>query len=752
MNNRILIHLLLLTLLFPLQGAELLTVTGIVTNNETGKPLPNTNVLLQGTGLGAGTDANGHFSIKCPAGSYRLLVQHIGYRVHSQSLIVKNTIAPLAISLRQTPIELSEIFTTATRTYTPVSDIPASVTVLSAESIQRHGGTNLDDLLAAEPGIDVYRNSGIYTVSPSVVLRGTGADEPGRTLVMVDGIPINKSDTGEANWNRLKAETLERVEIVRGPASALYGAGAMGGTINLITKKPEAGILIKTRLQGGNLGTAGGDISLSGGKILQGKGFFGFFLSGGYLNSNGYISDPPETRTPYTVKRFLHENSQTAKLVFFNGRHELQAAYHRYDDKRGEGEKILAPEGEFRNFYTDFITLQVKGSANRWNWQAKGYFQMEQYARIDERLQGETYQRFDVLSDRMDTGLLSSVSYRDKRMGVVTLGMDIRRGSVDGADTYRTSPNIVANRGTLTLLSGFIQDELSLFDRKLNIVTGLRLDQVYFHNGEISSTLAPWDTYNGTLKKHGWHAMSPRAGINYQLFENSRLYASLGRAFRGSILDDLCRSGWMRLGPKIANPELGPETLTNAELGFQQSLAAALFKLTGYYAVGRDFLYYVDTDLTVFGGRFTLKQRRNVARVKIYGIETSLTTPLGRYLHFSTGFTLNHSSIDRFSQMPDLQGKILTYSPGRKAKISVDFTAFIDGSVIWEWIDKQYTDNQNNETIAAFPLLHLNLSLPVVKGARAGLKIRNLLNEQYLLSEISLDPGRMVMGWLSYEY
>ncbi len=734
-----------------LHGAEFLTVTGTITDGNTGNPLPGTNVLLQDTPWGAGTDPNGRFSFQCPAGSYRLLVRHIGYRIHSRVLKVKKQMVPLAISLFPAPVELSEIITTATRTYTPVADIPANITVLSHKTIQRHRGTNLDDLLAAEPGVDVFRSSGIFTISPAVVLRGTGGSEPGRTLVMVDGVPINKSDTGEANWNRLQAGSLERIEIVRGPASALYGAGAMGGTINLITKKPAAGLHFDTRLQGGSLGTVGAEFSLSGGTLLKNEKFLGFLLSGSYLASDGYISDPPTFRTQYTVKRSLHENSQTAKLVYLSGRHEWRASYQRYDDKRGEGEKIQAPQGEFRTFYTDFVTVQYKGGTGRRRWHTRGYYQLERYSRIDERIQRGTYQRFDVLSDRTDAGILSSAGYLSDRLGTLTAGVDIRYGAVDGADTYRTSPDVVSNRGELTVLSGFIQDELALFNKKINIVTGLRLDQVFVHSGEIYSTLAPWDDFNGKLGKHRWQAVSPRLGVNYQLWANTRLYASAGRAFRGAILDDLCRSGWMRLGPKIANPALEPETLTNTELGLQQSLGPALFKLSGYYAVGRDFLYYVDTGKTIFGGKFTLKQRRNVARVDMYGVETSLSAPLGRHLNVSAGLTCNKSAIDRFPRRPDLEGKILTYSPRQKAGVTLDFLTFIDGALTWQWTGKQYTDNLNQEAIEAYHLLHLNIFRSISKNMRAGLTIRNLLDEQYLATEIHLDPGRFWMVSISYQ-
>ncbi|MBN1351941.1 TonB-dependent receptor [candidate division KSB1 bacterium] len=748
--NVFLIFIMLITI--PTLGAEKVAFSGEVTDAKTGEPLIGTNVRLEGTVWGASTNSEGHFTFECPAGSYRLVAQHIGYKVFSKLVTIRSGMPALKISLNEAPIALSEVVITATRTPTPVNDIPANVSVLSSASIEAKGSLSLDDALVAEPGVDVRRASGIFTMSPTLVLRGTGANEPSRTLVLLDGVPINKSDTGESNWNRIKTETLERVEIVRGPASALYGSNAMGGVINLITKKPDAGIHAKVNLQGGSLGTAGVDLSLSGGKILGEDQFIGFYLNGNYLTSDGYISEPLIDRTEYTVKRFLDENSQTAKLMYINGTHEITATYQRYDDERGEGEKIQAPDGEFRDFDTDFFTLQYIGSSSRWHWETRAFYQLEKYARIDERMRGAAYERFDVLSDRIDQGFLSSISFYSGKLGRLSLGIDVKQGSVDGADTYRTSPDIVANRGTLTMLSGFIQDEISLFQNRVNVVAGLRLDQVKFEKGEINSTLAPWDTYNGNLDSHTWEAISPRFGVNYQMLKDTRLYASVGKAFRGSILDDLCRSGWMWVGPKIANPYLEPETMTNTELGIQQNFGRALLKFTGYYAVGKDFLYYLETEQTIFGGRFVLMQRQNVARVIMQGIETSAQSSLGRYFDLSAGLTISKSAIEAFPERKDLTGKLLTYSPGQKAKISLGFDAFIDGSVTWEWVGKQYNDDLNTDVISAYDAVHINVSKRLTKSVCADLWVRNLFDTQYLQSEIALDPGRIIMGTLSFAH
>jgi iron complex outermembrane receptor protein len=665
-STRLIFFLIFFLGVISVISAASVRISGRITDAGTGKALAGANIVLEGTVWGTSTGSDGQFTLTCPAGSYRLMVRYIGYRVYVQSLEIREEMPRVEISLNEAPIELSEVVVTATRTPAPVNDIPANVTVLSSEQLKERGGLTLDDALAAEPGVDVQRAGGLFTMSPN-----------------------------------------------------------------------------------GNLGTAASDLSLSGGKIW-GDHFLGFFLSGGYLQSDGYIAEPEDDRTPFTVKRFLHENSQTAKLIYIRGAHEISAAYQRYDDERGEGEKIMAADGEFRDFDTDFFTLRYQGGSGRWHWEAKGFYQLEQYARIDERMRGEQYERFDVLSDREDQGLLADASYTGL-LGRVSVGLDVKQGSVDGADTYRTSPHIVANRGKVNMVSGFAQDEVSFFQDRLNVITGVRFDRVRFHQGHIHSTLAPWNTYNGDLDNHTWQAVSPRIGINAQIRPATRMYFSVGRAFRGSILDDLCRSGWMWVGPKIANPYLEPETMTNTELGIQQVLGKALMKLSGYYALGHDFLYYTATGDSVFG-RFTLMQRQNVARAVMRGIEASIQVPVTHFLDVSAGFTLSRSEIDEFPEQPELEGKFLTYAPAEKAKILLGFHQFLDGSLIWEWVGKQYTDDLNTDVINTYQLLHLNFSRKLGKGFRVGVMIRNILDTQYLQSNIRLDPGRIVLGSMSYEY
>ena len=136
-----------------------------------------------------------------------------------------------------TGVVLDDISVTASRTEEAVANIPASVTIISQEEIKAAPFETVYDLLRMQAGIDVGEPYVAEAFFNDVNVRGTGGYGD-RTLILVDGIPQNNANNGWVNWSQIPKEAIERVEIVRGSSSAQYGTNALGGVINLITKKP----------------------------------------------------------------------------------------------------------------------------------------------------------------------------------------------------------------------------------------------------------------------------------------------------------------------------------------------------------------------------------------------------------------------------------------------------------------------------------------------------------------------------------
>lgn len=178
------------------------------------------------------------------------------------------------------PVSLDPITVTASRTPQPLSSALGDVTVIDADTIERAGQSSLADLLQREHGIDVTTNGGPQTVT-SVFIRGANS---GQTVFLIDGQRIGSSTSGGAGINAVALSQIERIEILRGPASGLYGADAIGGVINIITKRGQGSALNLSGSIGlGTWNTRRTDVGLSGA-----QGPWNYALSVGHARSDGF--------------------------------------------------------------------------------------------------------------------------------------------------------------------------------------------------------------------------------------------------------------------------------------------------------------------------------------------------------------------------------------------------------------------------------------------------------------------------------
>ncbi|RLA83140.1 MAG: TonB-dependent receptor, partial [Deltaproteobacteria bacterium] len=134
-------------------------------------------------------------------------------------------------------VELEEVVVTATRTEKPRAEAPASVSVVTREEVQRRNVQALDQAVNLLPGVYNKRDKGLMTTTAHVAIRGIPGGQ--RTMVILDGLPLNSPYTGSVDWEGLIPEGIGRIEVARGPFSSLYGGHAMGGVVNIITRMPE---------------------------------------------------------------------------------------------------------------------------------------------------------------------------------------------------------------------------------------------------------------------------------------------------------------------------------------------------------------------------------------------------------------------------------------------------------------------------------------------------------------------------------
>lgn len=162
----------------------------------------------------------------------------------------------------QERINLDDIVVTAARTPLPKESVTADVTVIDRAEIERAGVSSLTNLLSRQPGVQISTNGGMGNTS-SVFLRGTASEQ---LVVLIDGLRVNSATLGTTSFENLPLAQIERIEILRGPASSLYGADAVGGVIQIFTKKSKHGKPIAHAALGlGSYDTASAEAGLSAG-------------------------------------------------------------------------------------------------------------------------------------------------------------------------------------------------------------------------------------------------------------------------------------------------------------------------------------------------------------------------------------------------------------------------------------------------------------------------------------------------------
>jgi len=205
--------------------------------------------------------------------------------------------------------KLGEVVVTATRDEVSLRDVPASVSVIASEDIRMSPFEKTEDVLRTVPGVEVRMHYGVHTIAGTrpVNIRGVGGYGD-RTLVLVDGVPQNNANNGWVEWSQIPLDYVERIEVVKGPFSALYGSNAMGGVINIITKEPSKDR--ETVIEGRY-----GSLSTWSTKATQSQriGRVGYYISSKYEDTDGYIATKPQKS--YDTKRYRKENNYIGRIA-----------------------------------------------------------------------------------------------------------------------------------------------------------------------------------------------------------------------------------------------------------------------------------------------------------------------------------------------------------------------------------------------------------------------------------------------------
>ncbi len=581
----------------------------------------------------------------------------------------------------------------ATRTELPTSEVGSSVTVLTESEIRQSGRANVAQLLREVVGTDVVRQGGPGGVT-SIFLRGTNSQH---TKVLLDGIPINdpSNATRGFDFSTLDVENIERIEVLRGPQSVLYGSDAIGGVINIVTKRGEGPLTLRASGRGGTFGTVRQTLQVSGGGERLYYSFGGAYSDTagvsqaakwlGNSERDGYSNGTLSGRFGWNVTDQLNVD-----YVFRWA--DVDAQADDYDFVTGLPVDNLLRRNLSRTFYN---RVQVQSLA--WNG---GVEQIVGFSLAD-------YSRDDTAPDPP---------------GVVPAYFDGQTRVVD----YQANL-LLAENNTLTAGAKYLQEEASseFQSRLAQTNTGVFVMDAFSLSDRWFATVgARWDDWNtaGTANTY-------RVTNLFRVEETGTAYhGSIGTGFRApSLAENLFQFG---------NPDLLPERSKGWDVGVEQTF------LDGRLLIDVTYFRNDLTNLIVFD--FNSFSLENVGQARSTGVECVATWRPRQ----STVVRANYTYTDTTNL--DL-GQQLLRRPRNKASLSIG-QAFLQDRARVE-MDMLFVGNRldtRDVTLQNYFIVNLGGTYDLNDHWTLFLRSANLLDEQYEEVNGYGTPGFAVYGGLDF--
>ena len=328
-------------------------ITGHVIDKSNGEHIPFAAIVIKGTTMGVSTDATGHFLLKnVPSGKHTIVASFLGYEREEQKVTVTpDKTIEVKFELSPQALEMSEVVVTGSRNETNRRESSTVVNVLSSKTIETIASVSVGDVLNFQPGLRVEMSC-LNCGAPELRINGLGGEY---SQILLDSRPVFSSLAGVYGLEQFPVGMIERVEVIRGGSSALYGSSAIGGVINIITKEPVRNSFTLSN-NTGIFGNGLTDINTS----LNGSFVTDDYKAGVYLfavanNRNAYdrdgdgFSDAPERRSETLGFRSYYKLTDYSRIT---------AEYHRINEFRRGGDQFDKPPHD-----TD-ITEQAAHSIN----------------------------------------------------------------------------------------------------------------------------------------------------------------------------------------------------------------------------------------------------------------------------------------------------------------------------------------------------------------------------------------------------
>jgi iron complex outermembrane receptor protein len=605
-----------------------ISITGRVADRE-GHPVAGATVTLVEARQAVTTKADGSFAFAAvPEGTYTLVARRIGYAPVAREVTIDGTVPELTLTLGDTPFRVEPVTVTATRSASQTFLAPMSVSTLTGDRVHREAGISLAKSVSMLPGVrDV--STGLQIGKPMV----RGLYGP-RVLVTHDGSRLEDYSWSEEDGPSIDSRLAERVEVIRGPASVLYGSDALSGVVNVVPAETPSSPTGEPFTHAGlDAYAATNNIELGSAARLEGaRGNLGWRLFGtgrfagsyhapaGEVDNTGFLSANVDAAGTYRA----NNHAFTLRLSHYGGEFRLLEANGPVTPPPGAKD-----EGPERKLMDD--RLQFSGNHLWTNFRLEGKAQLQRHALMEVSDDcvpppgqttctppppGKEATAFDLLLNTATIDMLGHLGEGSR--AATTIGVS---GMYQGNDSR--GPIFLVPSATTTNAAAFALEELGL-GKYVRVLAGGRVDSRKV-DADANTQLALTDD------SRSWSAAVGHGGVVVSPNPSLAFVANVGMGWRAPTLFDLYANGphLAEARYEIGDPSLDVERSVNSEVSVRWNTSRAHGEVTGFQNTIDNFIYVQPTAATING----LQVFRHVAEdARLTGgevlIEANVTGPL----------------------------------------------------------------------------------------------------------------------------
>jgi outer membrane receptor protein involved in Fe transport len=655
---------------------------------------------------------------------------------------------------------LDTVTVTPTRSEQRLGDVPASVSIIDRAEIQESPALVADDVLRRVPTFSLFRRTNSLAAHPTaqgVSLRGVGPSGVSRTLVLIDNVPFNDPFGGWVYWTRVPMQSVDRIEVVDGSGSSLYGNYAMGGVINIVSAKPTRRTA-DLQTQYGNRDTKkldffGSDVWGKVGAAVEGS----MFDTDGYpqviANERGPIDtnatvqfrnfsakldyNPSARMSAFVRGGYFREERDNAKVSTFDGSREANDTTWR---TVSGGARVVLPDqsdlqarvfGDFETFNSNFLAVP--------NLQTRAIGRMTLLQRVPTKGFGGMVQWARALGARH----------------YLTAGTDWRW--VDGDSEEQALDAVTGTTVTLERVSGgtqrsvgaFVQDLFTPIDR-MTVTLSARVDRwrnYDAHNFETTVATGLPTANNRELPDRDDTVASPRAAVMYRVSDQVNVWGSIGSGFRAPTLNELYRQFRVGAVLTLANDQLGPERLVGGEAGVNLAPFSNLTIRSTWYdnRIKNPVSNVTRLDLV------NTQQRQNLGRTRVWGVQTDAEYRWSSAFKVSGGYLYNQAKVKEYGPNPALVGNFLPQVTKHRGSIQASYvsTRIATLALGVQFFGRQFDDDLNQRVVPGesspglpkYTVVDFTASRRVAPNVSVFFGAQNLFDQEYVVQTLPTTVG-----------